>query len=293
MFLLARRGGAGRMRGLWRSPLLAVLLLAAVLAGGRAHAESVYYFSVLNQRSPLLTAEYWNPILEYVSRKAGVELRLKMGKTAPETTALTLRGEAQFAYTNHLFLPDRVKLGWRVIARPDTDGIRAQIVVPAGSAIERLEDLAGQTVAFPSAEAFAGYRLPMDALLRRQIHVQAVFAGNQEGAMGQLKAGRAAAAGVNEDLMAAFSVREKFPYRVIWSSDSYLDLPIMASPAVPQAVASAVARAFVGMRADPEGARILRDGAVRLGLARPVGFRAANDADYANYRDFHRTALLK
>jgi phosphonate transport system substrate-binding protein len=281
------------MPGPWRRRLLALLLIAAAMTGGRACAEPVYYFSVLNQRSPVLTAEYWNPMLEYVSKKAGVELRLRMGKTAPETTALTLRGEAQFAYTNHLFLPERVKLGWRVIARPDTDGIRGQIVVPAGSAVNRLEDLAGQTVAFPSAEAFAGYQLPMDALLRRQIQVQAVFAGNQEGAMGQLKAGRAAAAGVNEDLMAAFSVREKFPYRVLWSSENYLDLPIMVSPAVPRAVAAAVARAFVGMRADPEGARILRAGAARLGLGHAVGFRAADDGDYANYRDFYRTALLR
>lgn len=279
-----------RIRLTWA---LVVSLIAAAMAGPVAHAEPVYYFSVLNQRSPILTAEYWNPILAYVSKKAGVELRLKVAKTAPETTALTMRGEAQFAYTNHLFLPDRVKLGWRVIARPDTDGIRGQIVVPAGSAITRLEDLAGQTVAFPSAEAFAGYQLPMDALLRRHIQVQAAFAGNQEGAMGQLKAGKAAAAGVNEDVMAAFSVREKFPYRVIWSSDNFRDLPVMASPVVPEADVQAVARAFIGMRADPEGARILREGAAILKLERPIGFLAAEDRDYANYREFYRTAVAR
>lgn len=281
------------MKDVWRVLVLTLSLLALGLMSRGAHAETVYYFSVLNQRSPLLTAEYWNPILAYVSKKAGVELKLKMGKTAPETTALTMRGEAQFAYTNHLFLPDRVKLGWRVIARPDTDGIRGQLVVPAGSAITRLEDLAGLTVAFPSAEAFAGYQVPMDALLRKQVRVNALFAGNQEGAMGQLKVGRAAAAGVNEDVMAAFSAREKFPYRVIWSSDNFMDLPVMVSPAVPESDAQAVGRAFAGMRADPEGLRILWDGATLLKLARPVGFLPADDNDYANYRDFYRTTILR
>lgn len=273
--------------------ILSFLLFVLAVVAIPARAETVYYFSVLNQRSPVLTAQYWNPILAYVSKKSGVELRLKMGKTAPETTALTLRGEAQFAYTNHLFLPDRVKLGWRVIARPDTDGIRGQLVVAAGSAIMRLEDLAGQTVAFPSAEAFAGYRLPMEELMKRNIPINAAFAGNQEGAMGQLKVGRVVAAGVNEDVMAAFGARENFQYRVLWSSDNFKDLPVMVSPAVPAADAQAVARAFAGMRSDPEGWQILLDGAQLLKLDRPVGFLLADDRDYANYREFYRTTLQR
>lgn len=269
---------------------MAALLLAALgLASGLARAESGYYFSVLNQRSPVLTAEYWNPILAYVSKKSGVELKLKMGKTAPETTALTLRGEAQFAYTNHLFVPDRVKVGWQVIARPDTNGIRGQLVVPAGSAIMRLEDLAGQTVVFPSAEAFAGYKLPMEELAKRNIKVVAIFAGNQEGAIAQLKVGRTVAAGVNENVIAAFGVRENFQYRVLWSSESFKDLPVMVSPLVPQADAQAVARAFAEMRSDPEGWRILSSGAALLKLDRPVGFLHADDRDYVNYREFYRT----
>lgn len=271
-----------------------LLFLATLgVTGSVVHAEPVYYFSVLNQRSPVLTAEYWNPILAYVSKKSGVELKLKMGKTAPETTALTMRGEAQFAYTNHLFLPERVKLGWRVIARPDTDGIRGQLVVPAGSAIMRLEDLAGQSVVFPSAEAFAGYKVPMEELLKRNIQVNAMFAGNQEGAMGQLKVGRAMAAGVNEDVMAAFGARENFQYRVLWSSDNFKDLPVMVSPVVPLEEAQAVARAFTEMKSDPEGGRVLASGAALLKLDRPVGFLPADDKVYANYREFYRSTVQR
>ncbi len=277
------------MRGrLW----LAMLALALVPVGARA-AEGAYAFSVLNQRSPILTAEYWNPILAYVSRKSGVPLRLKIGKTAPETTALTVRGEAQFAYTNHLFLPERVKLGWRVIARPDTDGIRGQIVVAEDAPVRTLADLADQTVAFPSPEAFAGYWLPMDALLRQGVRVHAVFAGNQEGAMGQLKAGKVVAAGVNEDVMAAFAAREGFRYRVLWSSEVFQDIPVMVSPVVPDADARAVARALAGMRSDPEGGRILAEVAAVLKLPRPVGFVASDDREYANYRAFFRSTLLR
>ncbi|MBT9613308.1 MAG: phosphate/phosphite/phosphonate ABC transporter substrate-binding protein [Burkholderiales bacterium] len=268
-------------------------VLCALATGVVRADEPSYGFSVLNQRSPILSAQYWNPILAYVHKKSGVELRLKMGKTAPETTALTIKGEAQFAYTNHLFTIERVKLGWRVIARPTTDGIRGQIVVPADSAISRLEDLDRQSVAFPSAEAYAGYRVPMDVLLRKGIKVSPLFAGNQEGAMGQMKSGRVVAAGVNEDVMAAFSKREKFAYRSIWSSEEFKDLPIMVSPSVPESDARAVQQALVGMLADPEGKKILEQGAQLLKFEHAVGFMTASDKDYDNYREFYRKTVLK
>lgn len=272
---------------------LSIGVLCALVTGA-VHAEKPSYgFSVLNQRSPVLSAQYWNPILAYVQKKSGVALRLKMGKTAPETTALTIKGEAQFAYTNHLFTMERVKLGWKVIARPATDGIRGQIVVPADSAINRLEDLDRQNVAFPSSEAYVGYRVPMDALLRKGIKVSPMFAGNQEGAIGQMKSGRVAAAGVNEDVMAAFAKRENYAYRIIWSSEEFKDLPVMVSPVVPESDAHAVQQALLGMLADPEGKKILEHGAQLLKLEQALGFIAASDKDYDNYREFYRKTVLK
>lgn len=111
--------------------------------------------------------------------------------------------------------------------------------------------------------------------------------------MGQLKAGKVAAAGVNEDVMAAFSKRENFAYRTVWSSDEFKDLPIMVSASVPESDARAVQHAFVGMLADPEGKKILEQGAQLLKLAHTVGFISASDRDYENYREFYRKTVLK
>ena len=85
--------------GLW-------VLTCLLVMGGAAAAEPVALnFGVINQRSLALTAEYWNPILKYVSARSGVQLRLMMGKTAPETTAQSVKGEHDFVYSNHLFTP--------------------------------------------------------------------------------------------------------------------------------------------------------------------------------------------
>lgn len=274
-----------------------VLTVFAVLSGAlsapvRAE-ETPLYFGVLNQRSIALTARYWNPILEYVSRRSGVPLRLKMGKTAPDTTAMTVRGEFAFVYTNHLFTPERVRLGYRVIARPATPAVHAVIAVREDSPHQTLTDIKGQAVAFPSREAFLGYSVPMNVLHKLGIKVQPMFAGNQEGAMAQLHVKSVEAAAVNSQVLDDYSRRENLRYRVLWLSEPFQDLPIMANPAVPVSQVDAVRQAFIGMASDPQGRAVLEEASAALNLTGPIGFVAANNTDYESYRLFHQQALAK
>ena len=99
---------------LTRRQFACVATLATAFLGVAATAQPVYNFSPVNQHSLQLSASYWNPILEYVSARSGVKLQLKLGRTSAETTAGVLAGEADFAFTNHLFSPERDRLGWKV-----------------------------------------------------------------------------------------------------------------------------------------------------------------------------------
>jgi phosphonate transport system substrate-binding protein len=273
---------------------LAVAALAVGLAGPAFGADDqIYHFGVLNQRSVALTARFWNPILEYVGQKSGVPLLLRMGKTAVDTTEKTVRGDFAFVYTNHLFTPARTKLGYRVIARTATPSIRATIVVPEDSPLKTLKELDGKVVAFPSREAFVGYWVPMDALLRAGVRVQPSYAGNQEGAMARLQARTVEAAAVNALELEGCARRVGFRCRALWRSEGYHNLPVMANPAVPADKVDAVRKAFVGMSRDVEGARILRASSELLRLEEPIAFIPANDGDYSNYRRFYQTTTVK
>jgi phosphonate transport system substrate-binding protein len=59
---------------------------------------------------------------------------------------------------------------------------------------------------------------------------------------------------------------------------------------VPAADLRAVANAFLGMRRDPEGRRILEAAAELVRAPTPVSFVPATDADYASYRAFYAGA---
>jgi phosphonate transport system substrate-binding protein len=272
---------------------VALLVAAAAMHAPGAAAQQAYAFNVLNQRSIALTAQYWNPILTYVSSRSGVPLELKLAKTAKEGNAMAESGKYDFLYTNHFFTPERDRLGYKVIARPAGPGIRSQIVVPMDSPIQSLADLEGKEVAFVTPDGFTGYWLPMDALLTAKVNVKVVFAGNQEASQAQLKVKKVAAAGVNSTILSRYARREGFEYRALWTSELYHDLCIMANPKVPGDKVAAVRAAFIHMAQDPAGRQILEAGAELLKSNSELGFVAAENADYDNYRKFYRTTLVK
>ena len=270
------------------------LVVIALMSSLRAYAqEKAYAFNVLSQRSIALTAQYWNPILTYVSAKSGVPLELKLAKSAQEGNAMAERGAYDFLYTNHFFTPERDRLGYKVIARPAGPGIKSEIVVPIDSPVRKLEDLDGKDVAFVSSDGFTGYLLPLDALLRAKVKVNVVFTGNQEASSAQLRFKKVAAAGVNSSVMARYARRESFEYRAVWTSETYQDLCIMANPRVSAEKVATVRAALVNMAKDPAGRKILEAGAELLKITGELGFVSAENRDYDNYRLFYKTTQVK
>lgn len=270
-----------------------VFLCAAGLSAFGAMAAESFSFGVLPQRSPVLTAQYWNPIFDYVQRRTGIVLVLKVARTGQESSEAIEQGLYDFVYSNHIFRPRMAAANYQVILRPRDEAITGQIVTLADSKIKTLKDLQGQEVGFPSAAAFVGYAVPMDQLLRQKISVTPTFGGNQEGIMAQLKAGRVLAAGVNGQVMQSFAQRENLRYRVLWESAPFLNLPIAVHPRVPKAVADAVRQAIDAMDEDPEGQKILQESANLIGQSPPYGFRASSPADYRSYTEFYKRTLLE
>jgi phosphonate transport system substrate-binding protein len=273
------------------SRFLPACFLALFIAGSACAQETpTYRFSPVNQWDINKTAAYWNPIINYVSEKSGVKLQLKIGRTSADTTSYVLAQEVEFVFSNHLFSPDREKLGWKVFGRRQTSPLHAQIAVPADSPITKLEQLKDQEMAFAGPEAFIGYKVPYAHLLSKGIDVKVVFGGNQNAAFAQMFAGKVKAVGSNSHLIEGYERREKKAFRVLWSSDGYHDLALMASSKVPEKHVKAVAAAFNGMVSDPKGRDIMHQASLGAGLNEDAYFIPATTADYASYRKFYQTA---
>jgi phosphonate transport system substrate-binding protein len=262
----------------------------ALIASAHAADAPGYKFSPVNQANITVTAAYWNPIIAYVSEKSGVPLTLKIGRTSADTTNFVLAQEIEFVFTNHLFSPEREKLGWKVFGRRKTAPLHAQIVVPADSTITDITQLQGKDVAFPGPEALVAYKFPYAQLLGANVNVNAVFGGNMDGALAQLFSGKVAAAGANSQLVEGYARREGKKYRVLWSSEPLHDLALMASSKVPEKDVQAVAKAFEGMHKDPKGRDILIKVSKEVGLTEEAYFIPSDGSEYAPYRRFYQTA---
>ena len=289
MFKAAFRSLFGKRA--WLAGGLAAL---GVLFGTAVQAQSntpkVYRFSPVNQYAIEITASYWNPIIDYVSRKSGVKLELKIGRTSADTTAYVLANEVEFIFSNHMFTPEREALGWRVFGRRNTAPIHGSIVVLADSSFRRLEDLADQQVGFPGPEATVAYKFTYGQLLERKVPVQVVFGGNMDGAFAQLASGRVKAVGANSQLADGWSKREGKALRELWRSEPVYDLPLMASKSVPERDFQAVKAAFAGMSKDPEGKAILESTGKVIKLEPDTIFVPSDGSEYAAYRNFFKNA---
>ncbi|MCV2349995.1 phosphate/phosphite/phosphonate ABC transporter substrate-binding protein [Paucibacter sp. Y2R2-4] len=271
--------------------LSAGALLAVSLMTHKAQAEEVVYrFSPVNQANIALTADYWNPIIAYVSERSGVKLGLKIGRTSADTTSYVLAQEVEFVFSNHLFSPEREKLGWKVFGRRLTPPIHGQIIVPGDSAITDLSQLAGKDIVYPGPEALVSYKFPYANLLNKKIDTKVVFAGNADGALAQLFSGKASAAGVNSQLAENYGRREGKKFRVLWSSEPLHDLALMASAKVPAKDVQAVAKAFAGMHKDPKGKAILAEVSKHVGLTDEAYFILSDGSEYDPYRRFYQNA---
>lgn len=261
--------------------LLVGMFLACAAVASASEGDKAVVFGVLNQQSPARTAQRWNPILRYLSDATGRDFQLRMGATVKDTNAMMERGEFDFAFTNHNFRKEYDGT-YRVIARLAGKPIYGVIAVLDDNPAKRLRDLGGKRVAFPSREAFVAYAVPMLALQAQKVEVETVLAGNQDGALAQLKARQVDAAAVNSRFLTQYAAQNGLRYREIYTSEGYAELPVIVHPRVPKALADAVRTALVAMKGDPKAAAILE------GAAFP-GFEAASDADYLNVRRVYRS----
>jgi phosphonate transport system substrate-binding protein len=133
----------------------------------------------------------------------------------------------------------------------------------------------------------------MDALIKAKVDVKPVFTSNQEASLAQLKIGTVAAAAVNDQIIQRYARREGFEYRLLWTSEIYNDLCIMVSTKVSKDKVGAVREALVGMINDPEGRRVLEAGAELLKIRDKLGFIAAENSDYDNYRAFYKNTAVR
>lgn len=261
--------------------LVAVLLVfpAPAAMAGRAEKRTVS-FGVIPRFNPYVMYEYYQPLMEYLSRKTPYLFRLRIGRTYKETVEDLERGVTEVAYLGGAtFAFARHRFGARALVKPlnskGTSTYRSYVVVRNDSSIRSIRDLEGRSMAFGASRSTTGSLIPNYMLFsagvpRDRLKTVKYFHNHEEVARAVLKG--IYDAGAVKDVVAWKYLPRGL--RVIARSEELPNAPIAAGPALPREVESALVAALLAIHeSGPPGKAASADWGpeIRYGFVRARG----------------------
>lgn len=264
-----------------RHLLRAVALLAFVLPAAlrAAPAEPVYTFGVVPQQATAALAQNWTPVLDELSRRSGVKLRFATAPDIPEFEHRVATGRYDFAYMNpYHYIVYAKDPGYRPLARAKDVMLKGVVVVRRDSPIRSLDELAGQTLVFPSPAAFAASLMIKAELRKRHIAFEAKNVKSHESVYLNVAQGFYPAGGGVKRTFELMDPAVAGQLRILWTTPGYTSHAIATRPGLDESVRERVWKAMQAMSADPAQAE-------KLGRIGFTGFEAAHDADWDDIRE--------
>lgn len=234
------------------------LLLSSFLWGGVVQAETLS-FGIVPQQSAKKLAKLWTPISNHLSEKVGVKILFSTANDIPTFEKRLLEGEYDIAYMNpYHYTVFHQKPGYEAIAKQKDKKIKGIVVVAKDSPLTALDQLAGETLSFPSPAAFAASVLPRAKMSKDGIDITPKYVSSHDSVYLTVSRGLFPAGGgvMRTYNNTAPEVRDNL--RVLWSTPDYTPHALAVHPRVDNDVKIKLQRALVEMASDPEGQALLK-----------------------------------
>lgn len=255
--------------------MLSCLLLSVTLLSSVVQAETLS-FGIVPQQSAKKLAKLWTPINSYLSKKIGVKIQFSTANDIPTFEKRLLEGEYDIAYMNpYHYTVFHQKPGYEAIAKQKDKKIKGIIVVAKDSPLTALDQLAGETLSFPSPAAFAASVLPRAKMSKDGINITPKYVSSHDSVYLTVSRGLFLAGGgvMRTYNNTAPEIRENL--RVLWTTPGYTPHAIAVHPRVDNDVKIKVQQALVEMASDPEGQALLKT----------INFKALEYAQNENWDD--------
>lgn len=264
---------------------LAVCLV--VLAGSAFPAEragkKTISFGVIPRFNPHVMYEYYQPLMDYLSRKTPYRFELHLSRTYKETVEDLEKGVTDVAYLGGAtFAVARHRSGTRALVRPlNSKGkptYRSYIVVRNDSPIQTIRDLEGKRMAFGASRSTTGSLIPNYMLFSAGVPPDRLKTTKY------LRNHEEVARAVLEGIYDAGAVKDVVAWkylpqglRVIARSEELPNAPIAAGPTLPKEAEAALVRVLLSIReSNPAEREALAD----CGPEIRYGFVKARGEDY-------------
>jgi len=254
----------------WQLALLLFLSPTLLLADA-----PVYKLAIVPQYTPLFIFRNWRPLVEQLEKDTGVRLEINTYKNFREFITALQNGEPDFSYMSpyHLILARKTQ-AYEPLLRNGEKELVGIVVVPKTSTLEKINELEGQTIAFPSPEAFAA-SLYLRAWLHEKIGIN--FTPRYVGTHGNVYRTVAhgfvsAGGGVNSTLASQPEPLQK-TLRVLYEIPGVASHPLAAHSRIPKDVKAALSKAIYALSKHKTGKELLS----AVQITKPVPANYATD----------------
>lgn len=241
--------------------LLLVVFASSAFAEARQPPQSLT-FGFLPILSPERLVKRFAPLVDYLSRETGIEIRMV---TAPDFLTFVHRTQDERRYdilftAPHLYYLAHVKRDYRVIARVDRPGMQAVIVAPHRSKIYTVQDLRGQRLATTDPLALT------TVLVREHLNAAGidpdrdltlVATPSHNASLLSAYQGATDAAVLILPLFRRASPQIRESMRIVDTTRMVPHMPIAVAPWVDSALANRITRALVSLDESADGRALL------------------------------------
>lgn len=270
------------MRKLGKALCIASLAMCGAATTAAASDErDELLFGVVPQQSASRLAKIWTPFLKHVGDGLGRSVSFATAKDIPTFEACLAKGAYDLAYMNpYHYTTFSTQSGYEAFARQEKKQLKGLLVVRADSPIERLEDLKGATIAFPSPAAFGASVIPRAELSNRGIEFEPKYVRSHDSVYRAVAAGLMPAGGGVLRTFGHIPDTLRSQLRVLYRTDGYTPHAFAAHPRVSNVDVQAIARLMIAAQdARPELMEL-------LGMP---GVQGAQDADWNDVRELGLT----
>jgi phosphonate transport system substrate-binding protein len=261
------------------------LSVAQASAAPAAQPLRTLSFGIVPQQAAVKLAQTWIPVLEELAARSGYRIQFATARDIPTFEKRLAAGEYDLAYMNpyHYTVFHQVP-GYRAIAKEANTRLVGVIVTRKDAPYQTLQDLSGQTLAFPAPASFAATVLPLATLAKAAIPIKPRYVGSHESVYLAVAQGFLPAGGGVMRTYEAMPAEIKEQLRILWTSNAFTPHAIAVHPRLKPEATARLTSALVSMSNDAAGRAVLAG----------IGFKGvepALDQEWDDVRALHITQL--
>lgn len=263
---------------IWLS-CMSVLFAGHVFASVNKDSQvDTLVFGVSPAQNPEQAVKDWSPVVKYLSRKAGVKLRLKVAASIEDFEKQLGMGAFDVVYLNpYQYTTYNKTQGYVAFAREKDKKVKGIIVVKKDSPYQSLADLKDQTVVFPQEDMFAANVLPRAKLNQEAISYKSNFVESPNSVYRAVYKGDIPAGGGVTETFESLNPAVNGELRVLWTTKQYTPDAFATHPRVSKSQRTKIKDAMTNMNLDPRGHMLLNS-------LKMNGIVEARDSDWNDIR---------